>query len=101
MCKFSKLPVSSEVQSLVTGKIGAVTVEVHPVSLRSIVPVVPKNEEDKRQLMEDLTRIGCKGLLVQPWSLKSEEMAQEFLQEHSNEWEGTIRRDLEWWTLET
>ena len=64
-------------------KTRAVKVEVHLVNLRSIVLVVPKNEEKKRQLLEDLTRIGCEGLLVQPWSLKSEEMAQAFLQECS------------------
>ena len=61
------------------GKTGAVKVEVHLVSLRSIVPVVPKNEEEKQQLVEDLTQVRCKGLLVQSWSLKSKEMAQEFL----------------------
>ena len=72
------------------GKTGAVKVEVHLVSLKSVVLVVLKNEEEKQQLVEDLTRIRCEGLLVQPWSLKSEEMAQEFLQECSNEWEGTI-----------
>ena len=67
------------------GKTGAVKIEVHLVSLRSVVPVVPKDEGEKWQLVEDLTRIGCEGPLTQPWCLKSEEMVQEFLQEHSNE----------------
>ena len=61
------------------GKTEAVKVEVYLVSLRSVVLVVPKNEGEKRQLVEDLTWIGCEGLLAQPWTLKSEEMAQEFL----------------------
>ena len=56
-------------------KTGANKVEVPSVSLRSVVPVVPKNEEEKRQLVEDLTRMGCEGVLAQPWGLKSEEMA--------------------------
>ena len=82
------------------GKTGTVKVEVHLVSLKSIVAVVPKDEEEKRQLSKDLNWIGCKGLFVQPWSIRSKDMAREFLQERSNEWEGTIWRDLEWWTVE-
>ena len=83
------------------GKTGVIKVEMHPVSLRSVCPSVPKDEEEKRLLVEDLTRIGCEGLLAQHWSLRSKEMVQEFLQERSNRWEGTIRRDLERWTAET
>ena len=45
------------------------------MNLKSVVPVVPKNEEEKQQLVEDLTQMGCKGLLVQPWGLKSKAMA--------------------------
>ena len=45
--------------------------------------------------------MGCKGLLVQPWGLKSKAMAEEFLQERSNEWEGTLRRDPEQWMAES
>ena len=79
------------------GRIGTVKVEMHPMSLKSVVLVVPKDEGEKQQLIEDLTQMGCEGLLVQPWGLMSEEMVQEFLQKCSNEWEGTMRRDLEQW----
>ena len=82
------------------GEIGVVKVEVHPMSLRSIVPVVPKDEGEKRQLVEDLTRIGCEGLLVQPWCLKSEDMVGEFSQVCSNEWKSMIQRDPEQWTTD-
>ena len=68
----------------------AVKVEVLMVSFRSVVAIVPKDEKEKRQLVEDLTQIECKGLLVQSWGLKNEDMAREFSQEHSNKWEGTI-----------
>ena len=61
------------------GRTGAVKVEVPSVNLKFVVPIVPKNKEEKRQLVEDLTRMGCEGLLVEPWSLKSEAMVQEFL----------------------
>ena len=46
-------------------KTGTIKIEVHPVSLKSIVAVVLKIKEEKKQLSEDLSRIGCKGLLVQ------------------------------------
>ena len=67
------------------GKTGIVKVEVHSVSFKSIMALVPKDEEEKRQLSEDLSWVGCKGLLVQPWSIRSEDMVREFLQECSNE----------------
>ena len=67
------------------GKAGTVKVEVHLVSLKSVTLVVPKNEKKKELLVEDLIQMGCEGLLLQPWALKSEAMAQEFLQECSNE----------------
>ena len=44
--------------------------------------------------------MGCERLLMEPWALKSEAMAQEFLQGSSNKWEGTLQRDLEQWTAE-
>ena len=77
------------------GRIGIVKVEIHSMSLKSVVPVVSKDEGEKWQLVEDFIQMGCEGLLVQPWALKSKEMLQEFLQKCSNEWEGTMQRDLE------
>ena len=75
------------------GKAGTVKVENLFVSLKSVVPVVPKDEKEKQQLVEDLTRMRCEGLLVELWTLKSEAMAQEFLQGRSNKWGGTLQRD--------
>ena len=42
----------------------------------------------------------CEGLLIHPWSLRSEEIVREFSRERSNKWEGMLRRDLEVWTVE-
>ena len=69
--------------------------EPHLVSLRSVILAVPKDEAKKLLLIEDMTWIRCEGLLAHPWSLRSKEMAREFSQERSNEWEGTIQRDPE------
>ena len=78
----------------------AAKVEYLPVSLKSVVPVIPEKILEKEQLIEDLTKMGCENLLAAPWSLKSEAMVQEFQQPRSNEWEGTIRRDPEHWTAD-
>ena len=77
---------------------GAVKVELHPVSLKSVIPVMPGKDEEKLQLVEDLTKMGCKCLLLEPWALKNKVMVQEFQRERSNQWEGTIRRDPKHWT---
>ena len=45
-------------------KAGTVKVEVHLVSLKSVIPVVPKDKKEKL-LVEDLTKIGCEDLLVE------------------------------------
>ena len=65
-------------------KAGTVKVEVHPVSLKYVTPVVSKDKKEKELLVEDFTRMGCEGLLVELWVLKSKAMVQEFLQERSN-----------------
>ena len=66
--------------------------ESRPVSLRSVPAVVPEDDEEKEQLAEDLTKMGCEGLLAEPWAMKSEALVREFLHPCSNEWEGTLRR---------
>ena len=47
-------------------KTEAVKAGMHMVSLRSVVLAVLKDEGGKLLLIEDLTRIGCEGLLAQP-----------------------------------
>ena len=64
--------------------------ETCPVSLRSVPAVVPKKDEEKQQLADDLTKIGCERLLAEPWAMKSKAMVRKFLHPRSNEWEGTI-----------
>ena len=56
----------------------SIKVETRLVSLRSVQAVVPKKDEEKLQLVEDLTKMGCKGLLAEPWAMKSEAMVREF-----------------------
>ena len=44
----------------------SVKAESRPVSLRSVPVVVPTKEEEKQQLADDLTKMGCEGLLAEP-----------------------------------
>jgi len=55
--------------------------------------MISSDEEKKKELEEDLLRVGCGELLAQPWDLKNEEMVQEFLYERVNQWEKTLRCD--------
>ena len=52
----------------------AVKTKICPVSLRSVQAVVPKKDEEKLQLVKDLTKMGCEGLLAEPWAMRSEAM---------------------------
>ena len=74
--------------------------EARPVSIRFVPAIVPTKEEEKQQLVDDLTKMGCEGLLAEPWAMKSEAIVQEFLHPCSNEWKGTIQRLPEQWTAD-
>ena len=69
----------------------AVKVELPSVSLKSVNPVVPRDKKEKEELLEDLIRMGCGGLLAETWTLRSEAVVQEFLQQHSNQWKGILQ----------
>ena len=56
----------------------AVKVEYCLVSLKSVLQVIPGKDREKEMLVEDLTRMGCEGLLLEPWALKSKAMIHEF-----------------------
>ena len=44
-------------------------IEQVPIPLKNVSPAIPKNESELKDLIEDLTRMGCEGLLAK--SLKS------------------------------
>ena len=67
-----------------------VKVEITTVGLQTVAPAIPRDLVEKDQLKKDLKRMGCEGLIAQPWTLKSRDMVQEFLRPSSNEWERTI-----------
>ena len=68
------------------------------VALKMVSPTVPKGADEKAMLDEDLTQMGCHGLLMRPWCIKYEKIVQELQRKQSNQWAGTIWRDPDLWT---
>ena len=49
-------------------KVGACTVKLEgtSISLQTIAPSIPSDKKEKEQLVQDLTYMGCEGLLKEP-----------------------------------
>jgi hypothetical protein len=75
-------------------------VEQAPIPLKNVSPAIPKSESELKELIEDLTRMGYKGLLTKPWNPQSEVISREFLFEGENQWFRTIWQDPKKWTAE-
>lgn len=75
-------------------------VEHVPIPLKNVSSPIPKREAELKELIEDLTQMGCKGLLAKPWALRSEATLREFLFERGNQWLRTMRQDPKKWTAE-
>ena len=37
-----------------------------PIPLKNVAPAITKRESELKELIEDLTRMGCEGLLAKP-----------------------------------
>ena len=68
-----------------------------PLILRSVVLAIPKEPGERAYLEEDLTRIGCIGLLNKPWTVKEEKMVRELIVGAPNQYEGTVQARPETW----
>ena len=64
-----------------------------PIPLKPLVPAIPTDDEELRELREDLRIMGCEGLLAQPWDVQDAEVLRELKFERGNHWLGTKRRD--------
>ena len=74
---------------------GSVNVQI---SLKALVPVIPKTPTARRELEEDLMRIGCAGLLNKPWNIKDKEMVRELVEGAPNQFDHTVRCRPKKWT---
>ena len=72
-----------------------------PIPLKPLVPAIPTDDEELRELGEDLRSMGCEGLLTQPWGVQDDKVLREFKYERGNQWIGTKRRDPENWNPNT
>jgi hypothetical protein len=52
--------------------------ETISIPMRPIVPAIPTNDKDLRQVGEDLRKMGCDGLLAQPWNVQDDKVLREF-----------------------
>jgi hypothetical protein len=70
------------------------------VKLQKIVPEVPRDEAERRELLEDLQVMGCSGFLEKPWGFKDDRIVRELLDGVSNEFDKSIRGQPIRWTEE-
>ena len=68
------------------------------VALKAMVLVVSRGTKERAILEEDLCQMACHGLMERPWCLKYKKIAAELLASRDNQWNGTVRQDLEMWT---
>ena len=74
--------------------------EQGPISLKNVSLAVLKSDSKLKEFVEDLTRMGCEGLLSKPWNPKSEATLREFPFERGYQWFQAPRQDPEKWTAE-
>jgi hypothetical protein len=75
--------------------------ETIPIPMKPLVPAIPTDDEELRQLGEDLRKMGCDGLLAQPWNVQDDKVLREFKFPRGNQWLHTKRREPEKWTPNT
>ena len=68
------------------------------ISLKAMVPVIPKTPIARRELEEDLMRIGCVGLLNKLWNIKDEGLVRKLVEGAPNQFDHTVRCKPEKWT---
>ena len=45
-----------------------------PVPTKPFIPAIPTNDDNLRELREDLRAMGCAGLLARPWNVQSDDV---------------------------
>jgi hypothetical protein len=75
--------------------------ETIPIPMKPLVPAIPTDDEELRQLGEDLRKMGCDSLLAQPWNVQDDRVLREFKFAKGNQWLNTKRREPEKWNPDT
>ena len=71
------------------------------ILMKPLILAIPTDDEELRELRQDLRAKGCEGLLDKPWNIQLDVVLRKFRFERGNQWEGTKRRDPENWTVDT
>ena len=71
------------------------------IPMKPLVSAIPTDDEQLRDLGEDLRIISCQGLLAQPWNVQEDNILREFKFKRGNQWIGTKTRDSDNWTPDT
>jgi hypothetical protein len=70
---------STEIKVTMSGSEGEEELGVPMVTLIHISPVIPEDSKERAELLEDLSQMGCIGLIDRPWSFRDEGMVREVL----------------------
>ena len=65
-----------------------------PIMLYSVVPFILREPGERVHLEEDLTKIGCIGLISKPWTVKDKKIVREILTGVSNQYDLTVYGQL-------
>ena len=69
-----------------------------PILVKALIPAIPRDDNELRELAEDLQIMGCEGLIAKPWNLRSKEIICEFKYKRGNQWIDMKRKDPKSWT---
>ena len=48
-----------------------------PIQTKPLISAIPTDDEELRELGEDLRVMGCEGLLGKPWTIQSDDVLRE------------------------
>ena len=71
-----------------------------PITLRTSLPAIPTDDQEKAWLVEDLTKMGCEGLINRPWELRNETIVRELVEGVTEAEPSAIRGVPDRWTTE-
>ena len=72
-----------------------------PIPLKPTMSAIPTDNEELRELGEDLRVMACEGLLAHPWDHLDVDVLRECKFEKGNQWLNTKTRDPESWNPDT
>ena len=59
--------------------------DIVQIPMKPLIPAIPTDDEEFRELKEYLRAMSCTGLLARPWNVQSEDTLKEILYERGNQ----------------